>query len=111
MLWQQLKMCNFLNVAGVGLLSILLTKLPTENSTEFELGVSECKAIPMTTGPRRDNFKRFFKYWLPWPLFVNFYYFSTNNLQNKTVDFSGIRTRIVRAQGKYADHLTITTAR
>ena len=36
--------------------------------------------------------------------------FFSNNLQNKTVDFIGIRTRIVRVVGGHADHLTTTTA-
>ena len=38
------------------------------------------------------------------PLFV---YFQTIN-RLKTVDFSGIRTRIVRVEGVHVDHLTTT---
>ena len=33
----------------------------------------------------------------------------SNHIQNKSVDFSEIRTRIVGVEGKHADHLTITT--
>ena len=39
----------------------------------------------------------------PRPLFNLFSFFS-NNLQNKTVDFSRIRTRIVGIESKHADH-------
>ena len=44
-----------------------------------------------------------------WPLFCLFSFFSNTMLQ-KTVSFSGIRTRIVGIEGKHADHLTTTTA-
>ena len=36
--------------------------------------------------------------------------FFSNKLQNKTVDFSEIRTRIDRVEGEHADYLTTTTA-
>ena len=36
--------------------------------------------------------------------------FFSNHLQNKTVGFSGIQTRIVREVGEHADHLTTTAA-
>ena len=39
------------------------------------------------------------------PLFCLFSFFS-NKLKNKTVDFSGIRTRIDGVEGSNADHLT-----
>ena len=42
--------------------------------------------------------------------FVHFCSFQKQNLQKKTVDFSGIQTRIVRVEGKQTDHLTTTTA-
>ena len=42
----------------------------------------------------------------PRHLFVLFSFFS-NNLQNKTVDFSGIWTRIIGVKGEHADHLTM----
>ena len=46
------------------------------------------------------------------PLFVYFRYFSNLNFEEKNVGFSGIQTRIVRVEGKHADHFTITaTAR
>ena len=45
----------------------------------------------------------------PRPLFVYFRSFQTIH-RIKTVDFSGIQTRIDRAKGKNADHLTTTTA-
>ena len=40
--------------------------------------------------------------------FVYFRSFQTQILQKKTVDVSGIRTWIVRVEGKHADHLTAT---
>ena len=40
--------------------------------------------------------------------FCLFLFFS-NNFQNKTEDFSGIRPRIVGVEGEHADHLTTTT--
>ena len=43
--------------------------------------------------------------------FCLFPFFSYTNFTEKTVGFSGIRTRIVRVEGKHADHLTTTTAR
>ena len=43
----------------------------------------------------------------PRPLFV-FLFFSNTNFTEKTVDVSGIRTRIVGLEGKHADHLTTT---
>ena len=46
----------------------------------------------------------------PASFFVYFCSFQTQNLQKKTVGFSGIRTRIVRVEGKHADHQTTTTA-
>ena len=42
----------------------------------------------------------------PQPIFL---FFSKNNLQKKTVYFSGIRTQIVGVEGEHADHLTTTT--
>ena len=45
----------------------------------------------------------------PRPLFVYFCSFKTQILR-KTVDFSGIRTRIDGVVGEHADHLTTTTA-
>ena len=42
-------------------------------------------------------------------LFVYFRHFQTI-YRIKTVDFSGIRTRIVRVEGEYADHFTTATA-
>ena len=46
----------------------------------------------------------------PWPLFVYFHPFQTQIIQEKTVGFSGIQTRIVGVEGKHAEHLTTTTA-
>ena len=45
----------------------------------------------------------------PRPLFV---YFRTFQIQfyRKIVDFSGIRTQVIRIEGEHTDHLTITTA-
>ena len=45
----------------------------------------------------------------PRPLFVYFRSFQTI-YRIKTVDFSGIRTRIVGVEGEHADHLNTTTA-
>ena len=45
----------------------------------------------------------------PRPLIVYFRSFQTI-YRIKTVDFSGIRTRIVWAEGKHGNHLTTTTA-
>ena len=42
------------------------------------------------------------------PLFVYFRSFQTI-VKSKKVDFSGIRTRIVIAEGEHSDHLTTTT--
>ena len=42
-----------------------------------------------------------------WTLFVHFRSFQ-QQIYSKIVDFSGIRTRIVRVEGKYDDHLTTT---
>ena len=42
--------------------------------------------------------------------FCLFSFFSNTNLAEKTVDVSGIRTRIVGVEVKYTDHLTTTTA-
>ena len=43
------------------------------------------------------------------PLFA--YFQSCQTIyQTKTVDFSGIRTQVIGAEGDYADHLTTTTA-
>ena len=44
------------------------------------------------------------------PTPASFLFFQTKNLQKKTVGISRIRTRIVRVEGKHADHLTTTTA-
>ena len=41
---------------------------------------------------------------------VYFRSFLTQILQKETVGVCGIRTRIVRVEGKHADHLTTTTA-
>ena len=46
----------------------------------------------------------------PRPLFVYFRSFQTEIFQKKTVDVSGIWTRIVGVEDKHADHLTTTTA-
>ena len=46
----------------------------------------------------------------PWPLFVWFRCYQTIKNRIKTVDFIGIRTRIVGVEGKNAYHLTTTTA-
>ena len=43
-------------------------------------------------------------------LFVNFCSFQTQNLQTKTLGFTGIRARVVVVEGEHADHLTTTTA-
>ena len=45
----------------------------------------------------------------PGLFFVYFRFFKHNNTE-KTVGFSGIRTRIVGVEGEHADHLTTTTA-
>ena len=47
---------------------------------------------------------------IPGPLLVYFRSFQTQLLQKKTLDVSGIRTRIVGVEGQDADHLTSTTA-
>ena len=44
------------------------------------------------------------------PLFCLFSFFSNTFFTEKTVDASGIQTRIVGVEGKHADHLTTTTA-
>ena len=46
----------------------------------------------------------------PRPLFVYFRSFQTQFLQEKTVGFSGTRTRIIGVEGEHTDHLTTTTA-
>ena len=46
----------------------------------------------------------------PWPLFYLFLFFSNTNFTEKTVDVSGIQTRIIGLEGEPADHLTTTTA-
>ena len=51
----------------------------------------------------------FFKMGHPRPLFVYFRSFQTI-YRIKTVDFSGIRTRIIGIEGEHADHLTSTIA-
>ena len=46
------------------------------------------------------------------PLFLVISFFSNTNFTEKLyLDVSGIRTRIIVIEGKYADHLTTTTAR
>ena len=45
-----------------------------------------------------------------WPLFCFFCSFLNTNFTGKTVDVSGIRTRIVGVEGEHTDHLTTTTA-
>ena len=47
----------------------------------------------------------------PQHLFCFFLFFSNTKFSVKTVDFSGIRTRIVGLEGEHAGHLTTTTAR
>ena len=42
--------------------------------------------------------------------FCLFSLFASTNSTEKTVDFSGIRTRTVGVEGEHADHLTTTTA-
>ena len=42
--------------------------------------------------------------------FCLFSLFWNTEVQNKTVDFSGIRTRIEGVEGENVDHLTTTTA-
>ena len=51
----------------------------------------------------------FLKWAKPGLFFVYFVLFK-HNITEKTVDFSGIRTRIVGVEGKNADHFTTTTA-
>ena len=51
-----------------------------------------------------------FKKWTNPASFCLFSYFSNTNFTEKTVGFSGIRTRIVGVVGKHPDHLTTTTA-
>ena len=51
---------------------------------------------------------RIFSLGQPRPLFVYFHSFQTQNFQKKTICGSGIQTRIVRAEGEYADHFTAT---
>ena len=46
----------------------------------------------------------------PGLVFVYFRSFQTQNFTEKTVGFSGIRTRIVGVEGQHSDHLTTTTA-
>ena len=46
---------------------------------------------------------------LPRPLFVYFWSFEAEILQEKTVSISDIRTWIVGVEGRHADHLTTTT--
>ena len=41
--------------------------------------------------------------------FCLFSFFSNSNFTEKTLDVSGIRTRIVGVEGKYADHWTTNT--
>ena len=53
----------------------------------------------------------FLKKWAVLGLFILFSSFIFNHkFYRKTVDISGIRTRIVGAESKHADHLTTTTA-
>ena len=42
----------------------------------------------------------------PWPFLFIFVFFSNTNFIEKTVGFSGIRTRIVGLEGEHADRLT-----
>ena len=52
----------------------------------------------------------FFKWAKPGLFFVFFCSFLNTNFTGKTVDVSGIRTRIVGVEGEHTDHLTTTTA-
>ena len=52
----------------------------------------------------------FFK-WANPGLFLFIFGFSTTNFTEKTVGFSGTRTRIVGLEGEHVDHLTPTTAK
>ena len=55
-------------------------------------------------------FKYFLKKWAnPGLFFVYFRSFQTQYYR-KTIDFSGIRTRIVGKEDEHADHLATTTA-
>ena len=56
------------------------------------------------------SFKGTLKMSQPQPLFCLLLFFSNTNFTEKTVGISGIQTRIVRVEGKHADHLTPTTA-
>ena len=47
--------------------------------------------------------------WANHGLFCLFSVFPNTNFTEKTIGFSGIRTRIVRVEGEHADHLTTTT--
>ena len=51
-----------------------------------------------------ELFNSFFK----WASFSLFSFFSNTNGTEKTVGFSGIRTKIVGVEGEHADHLTTT---
>ena len=42
--------------------------------------------------------------------FLFIFVFSNTNFTEKNVSVSGIRTRIIGAEGEHADHLTATTA-
>ena len=79
---------------------------------------SICKHLPsakLCLGMSTDEHRYFliglffiFKYG-PSPAYFCLFSFFSNNLQNKTVDFSGIWSRIVGTEGEPADHLTTTT--
>ena len=64
----------------------------------------------LSTVPHRFPFYDYFLKNGPTPAsFCLFSFFSIINFTEKTVGFSGIRTRIVRLEGEFADHLTTTT--
>ena len=52
----------------------------------------------------------FLKKWANPGLFLFIFVLFKHNIIEKTLGFSGIRTRIVGVEGKHADHLTTTTA-
>ena len=52
----------------------------------------------------------FKKKWANPGLFLFIFVLFKHNIIEKTLDFSGIRTRIIGVVGEHADHLTTTTA-
>ena len=82
-----------------------------KNDVSWRLCDRLTQLLSNVTRAFNDDFPSFLKIKMDQPqhLFVYFVIFN-NNLYRKIVDFSGIWTRIVGAEGEHAYHLTTTTA-